>query len=92
MTDEVREKFLGIPTEYSSMATSRFIIMPVPYEQTTTYIKGTGNGPAAILKASQQVELYDEEIDGEAYKSGIHTVPTLQIVSDPQRAAFFSIM
>ncbi len=44
---------------------ARVVILPIPYEATTTYRRGCENGPDAILKASQQVEYYDEELDWE---------------------------
>ena len=47
----------------------------MPLERTTTYEQGTRNGPAAILAASRNMELYDEELELEPYKEiGIHTL------------------
>jgi agmatinase len=57
------------------------VILPVPYEETATYGKGTQYGPAAIIAASQEVELFDEELGFEPYLAGIHTAPTLQVTS-----------
>jgi agmatinase len=65
--------FLGLPSEYSRFDTSKVVILPIPYEKTTTYIKGTSKGPEAILKASYQVELYDEELQVEPFHIGIYT-------------------
>lgn len=56
-------------------ATSRVAVLPVPFERTTTYGKGTGGGPAAILRASQAMELHDEELNAEPYRQGIATLP-----------------
>ena len=71
-------KFLEIEPQYSKYETSKFVVVPVPYEETTTYGQGTKFGPAAILKASQQVESFDEERGIEVYKKvGIHTVKPL---------------
>jgi len=50
-----------------------FIVMPVPYEKTVSYGKGTKNGPAAVIEASYQLELWDEEIKKETWKKGIFT-------------------
>jgi len=50
-----------------------FVVVPVPYEKTVSYGRGTRNGPAAILDASYQVELWDEETKGETWKKGIFT-------------------
>ncbi|MEO1210752.1 MAG: agmatinase [Cyanobacteria bacterium J06638_20] len=53
--------------------TARVVILPIPYEATTTYRKGCENGPAALLDASQQVEYYDEELEREFWEVGIYT-------------------
>ena len=50
-------------------------ILPVPYERTVSYGPGTRNGPGAILEASHYVELYDDELDEEVYRIGVHTLP-----------------
>lgn len=60
----------------SDYETSRVAVLPVPFERTTSYGKGTMSGPAAILRASQAMELYDEELDGEPYLQGIATLPS----------------
>lgn len=52
---------------------ARAVILPIPYEATTTYRRGCENGPAAILDASQQVEVYDEELEREMWEVGIWT-------------------
>ena len=54
---------------------SRAVVLPVPFERTTTYGKGTAQGPAAIVRASQAMELYDEELEAEPFEQGIATVP-----------------
>jgi agmatinase len=54
---------------------SRAVVLPVPFERSTTYGKGTAGGPAAIVRASQAMELYDEELEAEPYEQGIATVP-----------------
>jgi N1-aminopropylagmatine ureohydrolase len=72
------DNFGGLSEEYSRYETSRAVIFPIPLERTTTYETGTRNGPAAILKASQNMELYDEELETEPYKEiGIHTLPPI---------------
>jgi agmatinase len=59
---------------HASPADARFVILPVPYERTTSYMKGTKYGPAAVLKASGQLELWDEELKKETWKEGIFTL------------------
>ncbi len=65
--------FLGLSAKYTQAAGARVHILPVPYEETTTYGKGTADGPRALLEASQEVELFDDELWTESYKIGIHT-------------------
>jgi agmatinase len=68
--------FLGIPAEDSTFEKSRVVILPVPYERTVSYGPGTRNGPNAIIEASHYVELYDDELDEETYRIGVHTLPS----------------
>ena len=78
--------FGDIEREFSNFEKSRVIILPVPYEATTTYRKGTKEGPKAIITASQNMELYDEETDCEPHKVGIHTLKEFKEGFDsPQR-------
>ncbi len=73
--------FLGLPEESSEPARSRGWLLPIPYESTTSYGAGTRDGPAAIIAASRQVELYDQEFGGEpATDYGIHTTLPLNPV------------
>jgi N1-aminopropylagmatine ureohydrolase len=72
------ENFGGISEEDASYERARAVIFPVPLERTTSYEHGTRNGPAAILEASRNMELYDEEFDSEIYKQvGIATIPAI---------------
>lgn len=61
--------------EYSSFDASRILIWPVSYEETVSYGTGTGSGAMAIVEASRNMELYEEETETEPYKLGIHTLP-----------------
>ena len=69
------ENFLGLPNELASFENAKALVWPIPYEATTTYARGTVEGPAAILAASQQVEFWDDELDGEPFERGICTLP-----------------
>lgn len=70
--------FGGLSEEHSQYDTSRAVIFPVPLERTITYERGTCNGPAAIITASRNMEMYDEELQIEPYKEiGIHTLPPI---------------
>jgi agmatinase len=65
-----------LEADASDYETSRVAVLPVPFERTTSYGKGTTGGPAGILRASQSMELYDEELGGEPYTQGIATLPS----------------
>lgn len=72
------ENFGGIAAEYSRYETSRAVIFPIPLERATTCQPGTRRGPAAILAASRDIELYDEELHTEPFREiGIHTLPPI---------------
>ena len=77
------ENFLGLPAEQSDPATARVVVLPVPYEGTVSYKGGTAAGPAAILEASQQVELFDEELGREFHTVGITTLPEVPPAETP---------
>ncbi len=54
--------------------TAKVVILPIPYEATTSYRKGCQNGPSALLDASHQLECYDEELEREVcFDAGIFT-------------------
>lgn len=70
--------------EYSSFDASRILVWPVSYEGTVSYGTGTGAGAMAIVDASRNMELYEEETDAEVYKLGIHTLPEFTPREDPE--------
>lgn len=63
---------------------SKIIIVPVPYDATSTYLRGADRGPAAILEASPALEFYDIETETETHRHGIHTLPPLVTGDDPE--------
>lgn len=68
--------FGGIDEErYSSFDAASVLVLPVSYEGTVSYGTGTGAGAMAIVDASRNMELYEEETDTEVYKVGINTLP-----------------
>jgi agmatinase len=79
--------FLGLPPEAAAAEYAGVLILPLPFEATVSYGQGTALGPAAIIAASQQVELYDREFDAEpALTYGIHTLSPLTLPDDPAAA------
>ncbi len=73
------DNFMGHGADASTWEEARAVVLPVPYEATTSYGPGTRSGPEAILEASRYVELYDEELDGEPWEAGICTLPCLEL-------------
>jgi agmatinase len=71
-----------------SYESSGIIILPVPYDDTSTWIKGADKGPEAILKASVNLEFYDIETNSEAHKNGIHTLEPLEIYDTPEALVY----
>jgi agmatinase len=70
----IPHNFLGLPTPYGDYAKAKYAVLPVPYDSTTSFQVGTRNAPQAIINASKQVELFDDETEAEAYKAGIVTL------------------
>jgi agmatinase len=79
--------FLGLADEQSNFAAAGVLVLPIPFEATVSYAGGTAAGPAAIIAASQQVELYDREFDAEpALTYGVHTLPPVTLPEDAAQA------
>ena len=68
----------GLEERYTSFTGAAFVVIPVPYDLTSTYQSGSRRGPGAILEASANMELYDEELKQETYLAGIHTLAPLE--------------
>jgi agmatinase len=66
----------GLPHTESE---ARVVVVPVPFEATTSYGGGAARGPGAILEASRQIDLFDVET-GRPYQAGIHMLPVPQHV------------
>ena len=80
-----KKGFLGIDNEFSCK--EKVVIVPFGLEKTVSYGSGTKNGPKEIIKASHQVELYDEELNCEPYKKiGIKTLKPFKIDKNINRA------
>lgn len=76
--------FGGIPPEYCNYDKSAIVILPVPFDATSTWIKGADRGPDAILEASANMELYDIETDSEVYLKGIFTAEPIHEPRSPE--------
>ena len=76
--------FAGIPEEYGQYEDASVVVIPVPYDGTSTYGKGADKGPEAIFDAAENMELYDIETKSEAYKNGIFIAPALYGYASPE--------
>src|SRR4030066_1279271 len=69
--------FAALPAEYSGYERARVAVLPVPYDSTASGWVGSREGPATIIEASGNMELYDIGIGSEPYRVGIHTMPEM---------------
>ena len=81
------QNYGGLTEEFTRYPSSDIIIIPVPYDGTSTWIKGADRGPLAILEASANMELYDIETDSEVYRRGIHTTASITTDEGPEALA-----
>lgn len=81
------EKQLFAPPDgFDSLDAARFVVVSVPIEATVSYGGGTAQGPAGIIEASQQVELFDVDEVSEPYRKGIMTLEVPPVMSDAVKA------
>lgn len=66
-------RYAGLPDPYGNEEFAKVVIVPVPFDKTSTYQKGSDRGPDALIEASRNLELYDIETDSEVYLKGIYT-------------------
>ncbi|MDR1459170.1 MAG: agmatinase [Bacteroidales bacterium] len=77
--------FLDMPFAFSLYKKAKVVLLPVPYDGTSTFVKGSDKGPQAIIDASDSIELYDVEEDMEIYRYGIHTAEPVRETSSPDK-------
>ena len=73
--------------QYTNYETAAIAILPVPYDGTSTWLKGADKGPQAILEASPNMEFYDIETDSEVFKQGIATLDMVTENTSPEAMA-----
>ncbi len=79
--------FGAIPRGLSEYKKAKVVIVPIPYDATTSYKSGTRDGPMAIITASRNMELFDEETKKNISDVGICTLDEIDIVVDPEKMA-----
>src|SRR3954447_15851662 len=87
MTEALVTQFGAPDAPYCDPATARVTIIPAPLEYSVCYMAGTRFGPQAILDASSQMELYDEELDWCPIEIGVYTRPALDYTGLSHAAA-----
>ena len=74
-------QFGGVLSPQPTWQDSAAIILPIPFERTTSYGQGTKNGPRELITASAQVELWDEEMSADVHEYGMFTAPELDLTA-----------
>ena len=76
--------YAGIPEELAKLEKAKIVLIPVPYDGTSTWQKGADKGPEAFLDASANMELYDIETDSEVYNQGVYLADAVTENSSPE--------
>ena len=76
--------YAGIPEEFAKLENAKIVLIPVPYDRTSTWQKGADKGPEAFLQASENMELYDIETDTEVYQQGVFLADAVTENSSPE--------
>ncbi len=80
-----KKNYAGIPDKYARLDDAKVVLIPVPYDGTSTWGKGADKGPDAFLEASENMELFDIETRTEVYKKGIYLAPPVTEDSSPEK-------
>ena len=81
---KVSENYAGIPDEFAQLEKAKIVLVPVPYDGTSTWGKGADKGPEAFLEASANMELYDIETESEVYREGIYLTEPITVNESPE--------
>ena len=79
-----RANFADPPAENCRLENSQIVIIPAPYDGTSTWGKGADKGPEAIIEASANMELYDIETDSQVFLQGIYTDEPVEGFDGPE--------
>ncbi|WP_283639962.1 agmatinase [Mesonia mobilis] len=80
-----KKNYAGIPDKYARLDEAKVVLIPVPYDGTSTWQKGADKGPQAFLEASENMELFDIETRSEVYKRGVYLTPPVTENSSPEK-------
>ncbi|WP_242202206.1 agmatinase [Aestuariivivens insulae] len=84
MTTNINNTYAGIPEEFAKLEQAKIVLIPVPYDGTSTWQKGADKGPQAFLEASENMELYDIETDTEVYQQGVYLADAVTENGSPE--------
>ena len=87
MSETGRKVFFDLPQEAANPEDAAVLILPVPYDATASWLKGSAGAPEAILEASQHVELWDFETASEPWRSGIAALEPVDFNGSPEGLA-----
>ncbi|MFI1773173.1 agmatinase [Thalassobellus citreus] len=76
--------YAGIPEEFAKLERAKIVLIPVPYDGTSTWQKGADKGPDAFLDASENMELYDIETGTEVYQQGVFLADAVTEDASPE--------
>ncbi|CDF80722.1 agmatinase [Formosa agariphila KMM 3901] len=76
--------YAGISEDHAKLETAKIVLIPVPYDGTSTWQKGADKGPDAFLDASENMELYDIETQTEVYQQGVYLADAVTENSSPE--------
>ncbi len=80
-----KKNYAGIPDKHARLDDAQVVLIPVPYDGTSSWQKGADKGPDAFLEASENMELYDIETRSEVYRKGIYLAPPVTEDSSPDK-------
>lgn len=80
----MRRNYGGIPDKFAQLETAKVVLIPVPYDGTSTWGKGADKGPEAFLNATDNMELYDIETGTEVYQQGIYVADPITEKISPE--------
>ncbi|MEP3838068.1 MAG: agmatinase [Algibacter sp.] len=80
----MKNTYAGIPEELAKLEQAKIVLIPVPYDGTSTWQKGADKGPKAFLEASENMELYDIETGTEVYKQGVFLADAVTENASPE--------
>ena len=78
MSSDIPDNFGGLSAEFCSYQNAKAVVLPVPFDMTSSWLVGSDKGPQALIEASKHMELYDIETRSEVYKRGIFTAAAIE--------------